>query len=75
MGKDITIDELRRHYHAIILAYGAEGEKYLGIPGCTATLQTCVFILGINVFIGERLAGVYSARDFVSWLNGHPDFQ
>ena len=33
MGKDISVSELRKMYSAVILAYGAEGHRTLGIPG------------------------------------------
>ena len=33
VGKDISIDELQKRYHAIVLAYGSESDKKLGIPG------------------------------------------
>ncbi len=33
IGEDISIDELRTHYHAIILAHGAQKDRTLGIPG------------------------------------------
>lgn len=33
VGQDITIDELKQHYDAIVFAYGAESDKKLGIPG------------------------------------------
>lgn len=33
VGKDISIEELKKHYDIVILAYGAEGDKKLGIPG------------------------------------------
>eukprot|EP00026_Physarum_polycephalum_P003581 Phypoly_transcript_03594.p1 GENE.Phypoly_transcript_03594~~Phypoly_transcript_03594.p1 ORF type:complete len:545 (-),score=57.71 Phypoly_transcript_03594:11-1645(-) len=56
VGEDISIPELQKLYHAVILAYGSANEKMLGIPG-------------------EDIKGVYSARSFVAWLNGHPDFQ
>ncbi|KAF5198881.1 NADPH:adrenodoxin oxidoreductase protein, partial [Thalictrum thalictroides] len=38
----------------VVLAYGAESDRILGIPG-------------------EELKGIYSAREFVWWYNGHPD--
>ncbi|KAL9261143.1 NADPH:adrenodoxin oxidoreductase, mitochondrial-like protein [Drosera capensis] len=38
----------------VVLAYGAESDRVLGIPG-------------------EDLGGIYSAREFVWWYNGHPD--
>ena len=42
-------------YDAVVLAYGSESNRLLGIPG-------------------EHLRGVLSAREFVNWYNGHPDF-
>eukprot|EP01117_Protostelium_nocturnum_P013065 TRINITY_DN4850_c0_g1_i1.p1 TRINITY_DN4850_c0_g1~~TRINITY_DN4850_c0_g1_i1.p1 ORF type:complete len:235 (-),score=95.88 TRINITY_DN4850_c0_g1_i1:56-760(-) len=33
IGKDVTIEELRKHYHAIVLAYGAASDRWLNIPG------------------------------------------
>src|SRR3954447_26088862 len=33
VGTDITIDELERHYHAIVYTVGAEADRRLGIPG------------------------------------------
>ncbi len=33
VGKDITVDELRDAYHAVILTCGAETDRRLGIPG------------------------------------------
>ncbi|XP_067860458.1 NADPH:adrenodoxin oxidoreductase, mitochondrial isoform X2 [Heptranchias perlo] len=33
VGKDISIQELKQAYHALILAYGAEANRILGIPG------------------------------------------
>jgi ferredoxin--NADP+ reductase len=33
VGQDITIDELRTHYDAIVFACGAETDRKLGIPG------------------------------------------
>uniref|UniRef100_W5N1B3 NADPH:adrenodoxin oxidoreductase, mitochondrial n=1 Tax=Lepisosteus oculatus TaxID=7918 RepID=W5N1B3_LEPOC len=33
VGSDITVDLLKRAYHAVILSYGAEGNRSLGIPG------------------------------------------
>jgi len=32
-GKDITLDDLRRHYDQIIFAIGAQSDRRLGIPG------------------------------------------
>ncbi|KAI3709556.1 hypothetical protein L2E82_39320 [Cichorium intybus] len=55
LGSSISLSELRQIYHVVVLAYGAESDRVLGIPG-------------------EELKGVHSAREFVWWYNGHPDF-
>ena len=33
VGKDITVDELRERYHAVVFAYGTATDRQLGIPG------------------------------------------
>ncbi|XP_048346315.1 NADPH:adrenodoxin oxidoreductase, mitochondrial isoform X2 [Sphaerodactylus townsendi] len=33
VGKDISVKELQKAYHAVILSYGAEDNRTLGIPG------------------------------------------
>ena len=33
VGRDLTVDELRRHYDAVILSTGAETDRRLSIPG------------------------------------------
>lgn len=33
VGRDVTVDELRARYHAVILTYGADTDRTLGIPG------------------------------------------
>ncbi|MYU11083.1 FAD-dependent oxidoreductase [Streptomyces sp. SID8361] len=55
VGRDITVDEILEHHHAVIWAVGAGDDRGLGVPG-------------------EDLAGSVSAREFVGWYNGHPDF-
>ncbi|KAK9705963.1 hypothetical protein RND81_07G095600 [Saponaria officinalis] len=54
LGSSVSLKELRDLYHVVVLAYGAESDRVLGIPG-------------------EDLDGIYSAREFVWWYNGHPD--
>ena len=54
-GKDLKLDDLRRLYHHVIFASGAQADRVLGIPG-------------------ENLKGVHSARRFVAWYNGDPDY-
>lgn len=56
IGKDLTIEELRMHYDALVFSYGSSSDRKTGLPG-------------------EELPGVYSAREFVGWYNGHPDYQ
>ncbi len=33
LGRDVTVEELRRHYHQLIYATGNEADRRLGIPG------------------------------------------
>jgi len=33
VGRDVSVDELRRHHHAVIFTCGAETDRKLGIPG------------------------------------------
>jgi ferredoxin--NADP+ reductase len=33
VGKDVTVEELRDRYHAIVFAYGTSVDRHLGIPG------------------------------------------
>ncbi|XP_059720267.1 NADPH:adrenodoxin oxidoreductase, mitochondrial isoform X1 [Haemorhous mexicanus] len=33
VGRDVTVPELRQAYHAVVLSYGAEDNRVLGIPG------------------------------------------
>ncbi|KAF9603913.1 hypothetical protein IFM89_038823 [Coptis chinensis] len=55
LGSSVSLSELHDMYHVVVLAYGAESDRVVGIPG-------------------EDLEGIYSAREFVWWYNGHPDF-
>ena len=50
----ISLDDLRKRYHATVLAYGCDDDRGLSIENSALTL---------------------SAREFVAWYNGHPDFQ
>ncbi|KAL4420950.1 hypothetical protein ABPG77_004579 [Micractinium sp. CCAP 211/92] len=56
VGRDVSLPELRAHYNAVVLCYGAESDRRLGVPG-------------------EDLPGVFSAREFVWWYNGHPAYR
>lgn len=33
LGRDVTVDELRAHYHAIVYATGSSADRHLGVPG------------------------------------------
>jgi ferredoxin--NADP+ reductase len=33
VGRDLSVEELRERYHAIVFAYGAATDRHLGIPG------------------------------------------
>ena len=46
LGRDVTVEELRRHYHQIIYAVGNEDDRRLGIPceGITRCTPVSVFI-------------------------------
>ena len=33
VGKDVSVDELRERYHALVFAYGTATDRQLGIPG------------------------------------------
>ncbi|KAM6951028.1 NADPH:adrenodoxin oxidoreductase, mitochondrial [Aplochiton taeniatus] len=33
VGKDLSIKELQQAYHAVVLSYGAEGNRSMGVPG------------------------------------------
>ena len=55
VGRDVSLPELRSLYDVVVLAYGCESDRKLGVPG-------------------EDLVGVLSAREFVGWYNGHPDY-
>eukprot|EP00878_Enallax_costatus_P014682 GHUV01015358.1.p1 GENE.GHUV01015358.1~~GHUV01015358.1.p1 ORF type:complete len:463 (+),score=138.55 GHUV01015358.1:726-2114(+) len=56
VGRDVSYQELKQLYSAVVLAYGAESDRRLNIPG-------------------EDSKGVFAAREFVWWYNGHPDQQ
>lgn len=47
VGKDVTIDELQSHYHAVVLATGAPDDRTLDIPG--ADLPG---VIGSAAFVG-----------------------
>jgi len=50
IGKDITIKELMSHYHAIIVATGAESDRKMNIPGeaCIGSHTATEFVAWYN---------------------------
>jgi len=56
VGKNISLRDLRKHYNAVVLAYGSDEDRRLGLDK------------------EETLKHVHSARAFVNWYNGHPDW-
>ena len=46
LGRDVTVEELRQHYHQIVYAVGNEDDRRLGIPceGITRCTPATVFI-------------------------------
>jgi adrenodoxin-NADP+ reductase len=66
IGKDVSLQELRDLYDVVILAYGCESDKKLGVEIERKNQQ--------NYDSEKSLQGVYSAREFVAWYNGHPDY-
>ena len=49
-GRDLTHEDVRRHYHAVIYAVGAPSDRNLGIPGedKTACLSATEFVAWYN---------------------------
>ena len=47
VGRDITLDELRAMYHAVVLATGAQRDRKLGIPG-----EELPGVIGSGAFVG-----------------------
>lgn len=55
VGRDVSLQQLSSLYDIVVLAYGCQSDRNLGIPGLD-------------------LEGVLSARQFVNWYNGHPEY-
>lgn len=62
IGRDVELPQLAARYDAVLLAYGAQSERRLSLP-CEPELATA------------RTQGLYSARHFVGWYNGEPEFR
>ncbi len=69
---DVSLDELRALYDVVILAYGCESDRELDLPvdiiderGSKIPSETK----------SSGVKGILSAREFVNWYNGHPDYE
>ncbi|XP_039766951.1 NADPH:adrenodoxin oxidoreductase, mitochondrial isoform X2 [Ornithorhynchus anatinus] len=47
VGRDVTVSELQEAYHAVVLSYGAEDHRALGIPG-----EELPGVLSARAFVG-----------------------
>ncbi|NXP44224.1 ADRO protein, partial [Heliornis fulica] len=52
VGRDVTVAELRQAYHAVVLSYGADDNRVLGIPGETLS----------GVYPARAFVGWYNGR-------------
>ena len=68
VGKDVSLEELRQLYDVVILAYGCDSDRKLGIEPSSASSSSS------SPLPKTIEHGIYSAREFVAWYNGHPDF-
>lgn len=66
-GRDITAEELRRHYHAVVHAVGSANERALGIPGedLDGTFAAADFVAWYNGHPDASDQGYLDARDVV----------
>lgn len=67
LGKHVTVEDLQQRYTAVVLAYGVHKDRKLGIPGEPSSSSTSNSPVALQ--------GVYAAREFVGWYNGHPEFR
>ncbi|XP_064477771.1 LOW QUALITY PROTEIN: NADPH:adrenodoxin oxidoreductase, mitochondrial-like [Ornithodoros turicata] len=61
LGKDVTLSDLRNAYHAVVLTYGSDEEKRLGIPGEDLS----------NIISARQFVGWYNGHP--ADLEVHPD--
>jgi ferredoxin--NADP+ reductase len=68
LGRDVTVEELRRHYHQIVYATGNEGDRRLGIPGegITRCTPAAVFVGWYNGHPDYRNARIDLSVDRVA---------
>lgn len=56
LGKDISLDDLRKRYHAVLLTYGADQDRQLNIPNeeQTNVLSARKFVAWYNGLPGAQ---------------------
>ncbi|XP_003705805.2 NADPH:adrenodoxin oxidoreductase, mitochondrial isoform X2 [Megachile rotundata] len=65
VGKDVTLKELQEMYHAVLLTFGAEADRALGIPGENLN----------NIISGRRFVGWYNGLPADSNLDINLDIE
>ncbi len=76
-GRDLTLDDLRRHYHAVVFAVGAATDRRLGIegeelPGCVSATDFVAWYNGHPDAVDHDFGGLLrSAREAVVIGNGN----
>jgi adrenodoxin-NADP+ reductase len=88
VDRDVSVTELQSLYDVVVLAYGAAVRQpccpHHRPPTCEnivsspVSSSSCIVSCGqsdrrLNI-PGENLHNVLSARAFVNWYNGHPEF-
>ncbi|OEU11085.1 nucleotide-binding domain-containing protein [Fragilariopsis cylindrus CCMP1102] len=83
---DISLHELRSIYDIVVLAYGCESDREFHLPidiiededsndDTTINTTTTTTIDTIDTSSASvEVDGIVSARQFVNWYNGHPDY-
>jgi adrenodoxin-NADP+ reductase len=80
VGVDLQIEDLRRAgYDGIVLAYGASHDRHMHLYKSDDIKikfndQYAPVFGNHPCTESEQMDGVISARSFVNWYNGHPDF-
>jgi ferredoxin--NADP+ reductase len=72
IGRDLTVDHLRRAFDVIVLATGLSADRALGIPGATGN-SPVIGATPEGALAGAALAGVYGSGRLTRLINGHPD--
>ncbi|XP_056153335.1 NADPH:adrenodoxin oxidoreductase, mitochondrial [Lampris incognitus] len=63
VGKDVSVEELQQSYHAVVLSYGAEGNRSMNIPG-----EHLAGVYSAKDFVGWY-NGFPSNRELIPCLN------